>query len=217
MAGSLNIPEPLAPPGNRGWGERAGAGILALSKPALATIIFFVLIICLVGCGSNPPPKQAEAPKPKDKIPKDVPTNFNVGKGNIVFNDPKEQRPQWKMAWESARVQVGDGKNSQTADAKGVSGDIIRDGKTVAIYHADTGKGDRDKQLLELGGAVIIESTVYKATLTCAKVVYDANLKLFKASGGVEVMGEAGTIRTQELWASSDLKTVATPELFKKS
>jgi hypothetical protein len=179
-----------------------------------------VVVVCIAGCGNSVQESKGKsnANKTKDQKDKpDLPTSLNVGKGQITVTDPDTKKPQWNMKWKSATVDVEDMDEGGSATAKGVSGDIMRDGKIAASYKADAGVGNRAKETLSLQGNVRIASKSYQATLSCREVLYDAKLKILKAKGGVTVDGEGGTIVTDELWAAPDLSVVGTPDLYNKS
>lgn len=98
---------------------------------------------------------------------------------------------------------------------KGVSGMIFQGTKTASKFRADTGQGDQKSQILTLSDHVVVTSADPEATMQCDRMVYDGKKKLIRAIGNVRV---TGTMSTQdaikELWATPDLKKIATPEMF---
>jgi len=97
----------------------------------------------------------------------------------------------------------------------GVTGEIYQHIQTSSTFQAKQGQGDQVNQRLTLNGSVQVTSKDPAITLTCDRMVYDGKTKIIKAIGNVRVMGTMSTEDTiKELWATPDLKKIATPDMF---
>ena len=64
----------------------------------------------------------------------------------------------------------------------------------------------------------MIESHDPNLTLKCEKLDYSGNEKILRAHKKVQVLGTIETVGTiEEIWATPDLKTIATPDMFPNS
>ncbi len=100
---------------------------------------------------------------------------------------------------------------------KVVDGDIYKDGAIVSTFKADAGTADKQKQVLILTGNVTISSKKPTLTLTCNRLVYNADTGIVRASGSIRVNGQMGTIiGLEELMTTAELDQLATPDMFKK-
>ncbi len=120
------------------------------------------------------------------------------------------------MKWQSAQID-GKSKTDFVGHMNSVTGSLYKGGKKICDYKADGGFADKSQNVLKLKGNVQMKSLDPDATLTCEEVEFLAGEDLIKAKGNVNVVGSLGAMDTDgELWASSDLRRVATPSMFKK-
>jgi len=202
--------------------------------------LLVALVLLLAGC--NPKPGEKGAEVKEEKKPEALPAmTVNLGPGTDTHYAPGEKRdPQWFISWQKqaavdlAQVKVKpgekptvgpDGKEKKPAlkneishmEMLGVSGYVFDKGKESSTYTADAGQGDKKTQTLSLHGNVHVISKNPKSELFCDRLEYDASKpkKLIRAEGHVRVVQAVGTIGTlPALWASPDLKVVATPDLY---
>lgn len=106
---------------------------------------------------------------------------------------------------------------------------MYKDGSAANTFQADSARAEKDTFLtrpyvkfLTLTGHVRIDAHVTvdakerQTTLTCDRLEWYAKEKLMKAFGHVEVSGTLGQLSgLNEVWASPELKTIATPNMFK--
>lgn len=181
-------------------------------------LLLLAIPLFVVACGKPAPKAEAPAKPPAEKKEEPSPLNdqvVNLGQGKATIRDDAAKRdPLWDVEWQSAQLQVEDqGQGSGTM--RGVSGTIFSEGKPVAKFSADGGRGDRQAQTLLLRGNVRVVSDSPQGTLVCDRILYVAKEKVIKAQGNVRVTSPQGTIGTMsEIWTSPDLSVVATPELF---
>ena len=96
----------------------------------------------------------------------------------------------------------------------------IYDPGSVAVsnFKSINGEADPETKILKLTGDVVVTSIKHKSTIRCDEVQYASNnRRLVKALGNVRVSGEWGTVSgLKEVWATTDLATFGTPDLFPK-
>lgn len=204
-----------------------------------------VLTLLLTGCNAKEKRMEArrQAAAKEEKVQVSSQT-LNLPNANSTQYGPgKNPKLLWFVEWKEAKVDVG--KDASATDSRkdekvevrrtqmeGVSGFLFKDGKRAARFVGDGGMANKTDQILELAGHVKVisielpttpgaQNKTGKAppptTLTCDRLVYDAKMEVIKALGHVQVVNEVGTIGTlAELWATRDLKVVATPNMFKK-
>lgn len=98
-----------------------------------------------------------------------------------------------------------------------VTGEIYRENVQVNTFSSETGNGAKPNHQLILSGNVKVIGLNPKGTLTCNNLVYDGLAKVLRAKGSVVFDGPTGIVGpVSELWASPDLKEIATPTLFNK-
>ena len=213
MSRSCDLPSLNAP--QRGGSGRASAGPNGVGRSQ-----WVALLLLISGCGSSPAPK---AEPKKDEKKEESPfadKTINVGKGEGTFrSDDAKRDPLWRVEWETSQVQ-GDGGQ---AVARTVKGQLFTNGKASTDFEADGARIDQKAKTLVLRGNVKVISKLeggQPVTLTCETVRYQAEDKkwkigVMKAQGKVRVVGDNGTIGpTPELWATSDMNVVATPNMF---
>jgi hypothetical protein len=133
---------------------------------------------------------------------------------------PKRE-PLWYVEWhKGATVDVtGKGEVSHGM-MEGVSGFVyeqVKPAKSVkgSTFESKKGQGDQTRKILSLIGEVHVHSITRSADLYCDRLVYDAKAKQIRADGHVRVVSHVGTIGpVPQLWATPDLKMVATPRMF---
>lgn len=187
-----------------------------------------VLIAALVigGCGK----KSADKDKPEDEKKDEIPaTTVHTSAGSATISNEKLQ-PVWFVKWKNGQIDLTKTKTLTHENGKpkesegvgpthgaleGVDGQFFVNGKPNSTFRSEDGSGDKDRQVLTLWNNVHVISSDPKGELTCDKLIYDAAKKRIQALGHVRVVGKVGTVGTlSEVWATPDLKTIATPELF---
>jgi len=175
-----------------------------------------ILLVAVTGCGKKAETKKKED-KPKDELK--IPAAVNTGPGtSLQYDNGPKREPLWSLEWKEAQVRAQSQETLRT-DVKAVSGALYKGGKEVSRYRGDGGFGDKAKNLLVLRGNVQIVSTdpKLKATLLADEIRYDGNLKMIQATGNVRISGDSWSMdRVPALWATPDLTSVGTPDMFKK-
>jgi hypothetical protein len=226
----------------KGVGERGGAAIAHFFRTKDETrvaatafkITTLALLTLAMGC-SSPKSATPSLKKQEERAQKTPVGAVNLTPGNSTHYGPDPKRePQWYVQWTtgaradlSETIQPGGKKRDQDKEDNGariqvdyvtmhgVTGHLFTPtGKPGSTFRAQTGVGDGVHQRLELVGDVHIVSPDLASELICDRAVYDAIAKVLRAKGHVRVAGKVGTIGTLEIWATPDLKYVATPSLF---
>lgn len=102
-----------------------------------------------------------------------------------------------------------------TGNLTKVSGVLYSDGKPESSYVADYAHADKQSELLELKGHVVVTRLESKVTLSCNSLTYSSSKNKIVAKGDVGALApgyEFGTL--PELWATADLTQIATPDLY---
>lgn len=109
------------------------------------------------------------------------------------------------------------GEKAGSGQFDGVTGLLFKADQEAATFESKYGEVDQTKSQLTLTGNVSVVGRNPEATMRCERLVYDANAKVIRALGNVRVTGKNGTLGPlSELLATPDLKTVATPDMFKQ-
>lgn len=156
--------------------------------------------------------KRTDEPEPKEA------QSVFIQSGDAIQRDEKHE-PVYKIAWESAQVRM-DNKEQLGGTMELPKGTIYEVGsKPVSNFTSKEGEADPDSKLLTLKGEVVVTSLKHKVTLRCDEIRYASNnRRLVRALGNVRVSGDWGTVSgLNEVWATTDLSTFGTPDLFPKS
>jgi len=172
---------------------------------------------CSGGRKADPVADKNQAAPPEKKQDPELPKTIHAGSGSSEqYSEGPKREKQWSVKWEEAQIDVTE--QAKLGRMQKVSGELFADGKPKGTYSADSGFADKGKNLLVLKGKVRISSNdpKLKATLLCDEVRYDADEKLVRARGNVRVESEQGNLSTlSELWATPDLTSFGTPDMFK--
>ena len=186
----------------------------------------FLLIAVLLGAGcakketapasSAPAPSATSAANAPEKT--ETPGSLNVATtaGSADRTDPVTGAKLYDIQWKSAAITIGRA-GLQEGRMNGVSGTVYEEGRKKSAYTAETGYAKKASGDLRLEGRVVVKSPQYGSTLTARKLEWLPDVKRYRATGEVRVTGEWGTIGPADvLLATSDLKTVGTPDAFIK-
>jgi len=134
-----------------------------------------------------------------------------TAKGTEITVNGNEKGTAFRVVSEESDISFErDGVSSGTLS--GVSGDIVRAGKTVSRFTGSSGTVDRKKGVLHLDGQVKVTDEVRGLTMTAKNLVYDQELGRFVAKGDVTVTSEGMILGPlPEIWATPDLTKIATP------
>jgi hypothetical protein len=183
-------------------------------------------LICL-GCGGA---KQTNEPKkpPKEKpiIGDQLPVN--LGPGDAMAREKTAARdPLYHVKWQSAVAQASD-NGIFAGSMEGVTGEMYNKGQIANTFKADHARAERATDILTLTDHVQLDTKetvsesggplreIRKATLTCDKLEWHGKEKYVVATGNVKVLGTYGALTgLNEVWATPDLKTIASPSMFK--
>lgn len=172
--------------------------------------------LLLAGCSGGAKHRQPKKTPPEEAA---EPKAVNVGAGeNTQRSSEANRERQWTVDWQSAQIDTV-GTGGHAGRMRQVSGTIYEKDKPVGTFQGDSGFADQTKQVLLLKGKVRIVSNdpKLKATLYADEVRYDARDKIVRAIGNVRVESDLGTLSpVKELWATPDLKTFGTPDMFKR-
>ena len=155
-------------------------------------------------------------PKPKP-VPEEKPVKKDIVSYNgeaTWFDEGPSEAPVWKVEWKRADV-VAVGETPGFGKMIGATGEIYH-GDDIKSFKADRAIA-QSSNVLTLTGNVTVHSPKSAATLTCDKLVYDANEKVFDAQGNVSLKGKNIDITgVPEAKADADFTQVASPDLFKR-
>jgi hypothetical protein len=175
----------------------------------------FLLLMAVAchGCApSAPKSKLVDKVKPILKQPLTVVTPD--GEATERSNGPGRE-PLYHVTWRNAKVDVSD-KGPFAGRMEGVKGEMYHKGQVSNTFGADYANADRNTRLLTLTGHVQLISKADQIVLTCDKVEWLVKEKIVKATGHVKAVGNFGSVGVaDELWATPDLKVIATPDSFK--
>lgn len=123
----------------------------------------------------------------------------------------------WTVEWKDAELNLAKERKSTTGALRSVSGTIYRAGQVAAIFTADTAYADGPKNQLQLKGHVKVYSHEQKTTLTCDRMIFFPDRDIVEATGNVRFDLPTGQIEgLKKVLATSDLKSLGTPDLFQK-
>lgn len=120
----------------------------------------------------------------------------------------------WTVHWEKARLDVT-GTTMSGGELERVKGEVFQNDIVASRFTADRGLASRESDVLELSGKVIVTSVEPVGSMTCESLKWNAKDGRFEAQGNVRIVMEdyeIGPIAV--LWASPDLRRVATPSMF---
>lgn len=127
----------------------------------------------------------------------------------------EDGKPAYRVEFEQSNLAF-DSKGIFAGSMQKVSGDLFGKGPKPTKFTADTGKADKIEERLELNGRIEVRSPEPPGVLRCDRLVWDAKNQRIQAYGNVRFDGEAFSLGpASEVWASPDLSTVATPEMYK--
>lgn len=172
--------------------------------------------LCLVGCGAKPASnKQEEKPKAEPLLKNAVTINAEPGEAEV--RDASDKRVLlYKVSWQKASVSISnDGPFASAMET--VAGSLFDNGTEASHFQAKSASANKEKNLLKLYGGVNVNSNSYKMKIHCDSLEYRAGDKLVVARGHIRAEGENGVLTgPEEIWATPDLKVIATPKEFKR-
>jgi len=142
----------------------------------------------------------------------------HVGSGSTGFYSKGNLRQLlYRVKWNSATITGIQGTRFYGV-ASGVSGFLYdAAGKESSEFAANQATMDRNQGILTLQGKVRFKSVAKQGTITCANATYRDAVKIIKARGNVKASGTAWNLGPMdEVWATSNLSEIATPDLFPK-
>ncbi len=187
--------------------------------------MLLLAVVVIAGCGPSRPQTPTEA------SPKAPPPVHSVKTTNpIVKIVSPDGRSSFEVTAEEGDVHVGsDGPHF--GEMHNVTGRIVKSGVVESTFKAPHAAVDKVSQRLTLDGGVTVTREVGSAgtkgegqtkpidlgmTLAAEKVTYDQTLGRIMAVGSVTVTSDAMNMGpVPELWATPDLKKVASPGKFK--
>ncbi|MBS1720726.1 MAG: LPS export ABC transporter periplasmic protein LptC [Armatimonadetes bacterium] len=171
-----------------------------------------VAIVGLGGCGKGrraASAKASESPFPRQDV--------TVQSGSFTARNEKSatREVQYTVHWTEADLEIDPSKKGGMAKVRGITGELFEDGKVSATFAASEGVLNQLEKTMKVKGQVKVTSKATPDTLTCEEMDYAAKDEIIKARGKVYWTGPNGKVGPMdELWASRDLKRVATPNLF---
>jgi len=181
----------------------------------LAVAMIAGLGLGLAGCLRPAPARPANAPRSQTKPPEAPRRAFATGAVEAEARDPQRRR-LWTIRAKSARLDMIDDRQA-AGDMTDVSGTIFQNEQSVSQFEAQQGQADQVKQRLSLRGSVKVTSAAQRAELRADEIDWRADLHRLEARGNVRVISldyEIGPFPV--LFATADLRTVATPDRFPK-
>ncbi len=167
-----------------------------------------------MGCGAT---KSTSSKPPEVKPLLEKPIAVHADPGTVEVRSPDNlQEILYKISWQKASLTIGN-EGPFASDMEGVSGSMFAGGKEASSFQAESASANKEKQLLKLSGGVDVQSNSYKMKLHCDNLEYRAKQKLIVAKGHLVVSGVNGSLSgPDEIWATPDLKVIATPKEFKR-
>lgn len=174
--------------------------------------------LALTGCLKPVPPARdtARSSTPggaTEAAPTEEERAFATGPIEAEARDPQRRR-MWTVRATSARLDLDEARKG-SGDLFGVTGELFQQEKPVSRFSADRGTADQARQVLSLRGQVQIRSLQQSATLSATSLEWQAGRQRLEAKGDVRVVTpdyEIGPFPV--LFATPDLRTVATPDRF---
>ena len=189
-----------------------------------------LIFVSLVFLGTCSPPKAAPDPPEATTDPKAVksPVDRIKARSPEVTIQSPDGKSSYIVRAQESEVRMGE-EGPTFGSFKDVTGDIVEDGKVVSKFQANNGKVDRASQTLQLAGSVKITSEAEKLdqdtnrpgdkeqiVLVAKSVKFDQGLGRLEAEGAVTVTSDGMVMGPlPKLWATRDLKKIATPGKFK--
>lgn len=171
--------------------------------------------VIIAGCGK----KSASSPKtPEKKKPViESPVSITADPGRAEVRSVTDlSRVLYKVRWKKAMLNVSD-SGPFASSMEGVSGAMFEKGKEANSFVAASATAIKEKNLLKLYGGVDVQSNTYQMKLHCDSLEYLADKKLVVARGHIAAEGQFGAMTgPEEVWATPDLKVIATPKEFKQ-
>jgi hypothetical protein len=178
-----------------------------------------VTLAASLGCSGNSKPKS----KSKDatsSTKKDVEDQTQVinSQGGTAYgwtqDEPKKH--SWSVTWETVQFTFKP-RGETISDMKGTHGSFFQDGVEASRFQSAAAHANQKKGDIDVDKNVVVISLTQKVTLRCDHIHYASKdtPPLVKATGNVEVDGPWGAVTgLKEVWATPDLKTFGTPDLF---
>ena len=168
-----------------------------------------------MGCSGEKPTGKSAKKDPEPKKPS-KPQNINIVDGTTDYFGTTGNK-LWTISWKTGHASIN--PSDPQADTSGilddVSGVIFQKAVESSQFRADHGVGNKKSKMLKLTDSVVIRSHDPQLTLDCEQVDYSGNEEIVRAQKNVRVLGTIETVGTiEEVWASPDLKTIATPDMF---
>jgi hypothetical protein len=115
----------------------------------------------------------------------------------------------------SSKLKIG-GAGASSGVLSGVTGEIMKDGRTASRFRAKSGEVDQQARRLVLEGDVTVTDEARGIVLVAQRVDYAEAAGRIEARGRVTVSsGSALLGPVDALWATPGLERVATPDMFK--
>ena len=178
-----------------------------------------VLGTALVGCsGGASKPKEAN-PKPTASEPHATQEPETT---RVLQSGPSEletRREDGSLAFvirsQSSRASISKGGKNQLF-AQGIKGEFYDKGKVASRFTATEAKVDNVTKRVVLTGKVVLTSESRGVTMRSTRLEWEDKLRIAKSSGDVMVESKDWRLgRMKEVWATSDLSKVGSPERFK--
>jgi hypothetical protein len=166
--------------------------------------------------GKGKSQKQKDAELKADKADKNQEIFTQAGEAT-GWGKTEPKQALWKIAWQSAQVIFEPDGNSSTT-MKNDSGSFFQKGVEASRFQSLTAKSDKESGDINVDGQVVVISIAHNTTMRCDHIYYASKgEQIVKATGNVSVDGQWGTVGgLKEVWATPDLKTFGTPDLFQK-
>jgi hypothetical protein len=173
----------------------------------------------VAGCGVNGKgltQAQRDAKAKEDQKDKDQQIFSQAGEATGWTKTGTKQQ-LWQIAWESVELTFQPDGNS-FSKMKNDHGSFYQKGEEASRFQSATAESDKAKGDIDVNGNVVVISLAHNVTLRCDHIHYASKgEQIVKATGNVQVDGQFGTVSgLQEVWATPDLKTFGTPDLFEK-
>lgn len=177
-----------------------------------------VLGTALVGCsgGASKPRAAAERTDSPTQEATDPETTRVLQSGPSELETRREDGSlAFVIRSQSSRASISNGGQNQLF-AQGIKGEFYEKGKIASRFTATEAKVDNVTKRVVLTGKVVLTSETRGVSMRSSRLEWEDSRRIAKSSGGVMVESKDWRLgRMKEVWATSDLSKVGSPERFK--
>ncbi len=170
-----------------------------------------------LGCDGprNAADQVGKGPKPPAPRVEEDDRSLQTGSGEATRYDEATSKVLYKVRFENSRLQF-DKEGVFGGSMEKVSGEWYDAQGKPTTFRGDGAVADKASRRLALRGKVEVKSAEPRASMTAAEVVWDSKRQRIEAKGNVTFENDTYTLGpTDEVWATPNLGTIASPGMFK--